>query len=470
MSYDAVPSLVLRPPRGAHVAHLVLRVEPGQGGEALRRLAGLLRDELPPSFGLDAPADDRLQCSVGFTWRGLQSLCVPAPYLRVFHRLSPAFAQGAPLRAAQLGDGAFNAPQYWDDGFRLDAAHLLLTLHGMQPTLDDFVASLTARWWPRPPKRVPAAVTCVAKICGARLGAPAGQEGEWVHFGYRDGLSDRRIVGLPRPPAPVVSVEHAAGEFLLGHADDRAVNAYALPSAPDKVRDFFRDGSFAALRPMRQDVAQFESAVQRWCEQARGEVDPRVGTDWIKAKLCGRWPTGQALVADRWEAGPDHGTIDFTADPHGFACPFASHIRRMNPRGEASDAHQRQRPLLRRGTPFGSAVWNDPTPDVARGLIGLFFCASLADQFEHLLGQWANRRPLGAPDTGQAQDAFAGVHEDPTVAMRLPRAGAAALELQGFMPWTRTLGTMYAWHPSRSALDRIVDQDWVPPESQGPWL
>ena len=73
MSYDAAPSLVLRPARGAHVAHLVLRVEPGQGGEALRRLAGLLRDELPPSFGLDAPADDRLQCSVGFT-------CYPPGY------------------------------------------------------------------------------------------------------------------------------------------------------------------------------------------------------------------------------------------------------------------------------------------------------------------------------------------------------------------------------------------------------
>ncbi|MFO1268729.1 MAG: hypothetical protein U1F67_19375 [Rubrivivax sp.] len=54
-------------------------------------------------------------------------------------------------------------------------------------------------------------------------------------------------------------------------------------------------------------------------------------------------------------------------DPHGFGCPFASHIRRTNPRQDPL-APSRRRPLFRRGIPYGrssrTTTWNAPSPPI----------------------------------------------------------------------------------------------------------
>ena len=107
VNWDDVQTLVLRPAREESVAHLVLRVAPGKGGDALKQLA-CARDELPLTCGT-GPAADGLHCTIGFTYRGLESLCVPPAYLRIFARLAPAFFQSAPLRSAQLGDNGVSA-------------------------------------------------------------------------------------------------------------------------------------------------------------------------------------------------------------------------------------------------------------------------------------------------------------------------------------------------------------------------
>jgi len=213
--------------------------------------------------------------------------------------------------------------------------------------------------------------------------------------------------------------------------------------------------------------------VRRWHKQATAaQGNGGVTTDWVRAKLCGRWPNGKVLRPGQLApAKCDDFAIDFAGDDQGVGCPWAAHVRRMNSRGNpAGDAHQRERPLVRRGTPFGAAMWRDPNPDLERGLLGLFFCASLEDQFEHLLGHWANRRPLGAPDLSQAKDPLMGQHEDAEAALLLPQAAGAPLALKGFSPWTQTLGTLYAWHPSGLVLQRILDQDYLQPADEEPWF
>ena len=492
MSLADVQTLLLRPTRAAGVAHLVLQVGLGRGGEALRLLSRLLQEDRAPKFqshvlaspepnfplncGPQAPPADRFQCSLGFTWRGLEALGLPAPYLRVFSRLAPAFAQGAALRGARLGDSGASAPALWHPAFGLEAAHVLLTLHGPNDAVQTAATSIEALWTGAGPPRPhddPTALICVGRWHGARLGAPTSQhEGEWVHFGYRDGLTDRRIEGvLPSPHKLPIVTTHRRGEFLLGHANDSGFNTFGLPLAPEVVRNFFQDGSFGVLRPIQQDVRAFEQAVARWRDQAQAALGTDVSTDWIKAKLCGRWPSGERLRPDQLRPQPGDFEVDFEGDSAGTGCPWAAHVRRMRSGGHEGDAHQRGRHILRRGTPFGDAVWNGTQPDQPRGLLGLFFCASLEDQFEHLLGQWANRRPLGAPDPSTAKDPLAGQHEDENASMQIALGdGAPPLSLTGFAPWTQALGTLYAWHPSRAAVQRILSQDYVEPDTEGPWL
>ncbi len=463
-----VSSLVLRRPRGAGAAHLVLRVNSGQGGAALARLRELLREVQPASFGPDAPEPQRLQLGLGFSYRGLEALGVPGAYLRLFGRLAPAFSQGAPLRAARLGDAGSNGPARWQRGFQLDQAHVLLSLNGPPQAVRDLAGELARSWNDAHAPAGPLAAVDVR--CGERLGAPPGEDGEWVHFGYRDGLTDHALEGVPYlGGAPGVSV-HSAGEFVLGDVNDAGFNPFALSAAPLKVREFFHDASFGAYRPMRQDEAAFDAAVQQAVEQARSQIAQPVSPDWIKAKLCGRWPGGQALRPGQREPVRGDFALDFAGDDAGTGYPFAAHVRRMRP--GTLDAHARARPLIRRGTPYGPARWQaQARDDDERGLLGLFFCASLEDQFEHLLGQWANRRPLGSTDPSTAQDPLAGAHEDPAARMCLPVGdGHRDVVLTGFAPWTRTLGTLYAWCPGHVGLTRLLEEDYVAVEDEGPWL
>ena len=464
MPFDHVQSLVLRPAPGKSVAHLLMRVEPGGGGKALAQLKEFLRTT-PLTVGPDSAATTSMQCTLGFSYRGLEALCMPAPYLRVFSRLAPAFAHGAPLRSAQLGDNGASAPTHWLPGFRLDNAHVLLTLHGLAQKVDELGQELSGKWRTKPAPNP--GLECIELLRGDRLGAPSGQQGEWVHFGYRDGETDHHITGVQNDSSR--STEHAPGEFLTGYPNDSGFNTFSLPLAPGEVRDFFADSSFGVLRPMRQDVFLFQQAVETWRQQAEGATGAAVSADWVKAKLCGRWPTGEAIRPGQLQPTPGDNQLDFRSDPKGTGSPWSAHVRRMNPQGQ-DDAHQRDRPLVRRGTPFGPANWAGTEDGDKRGLLGLFFCSSVEGQFEHLLGQWANRRPLGAPDDSRANDPLAGQHEFENDAMLVPRTAGAPLAFTGFKPWTQSLGTVFAWHPSKEGVERILEQKYVSPEDEGPWL
>ena len=107
--------------------------------------------------------------------------------------------------------------------------------------------------------------------------------------------------------------------------------------------------------------------------------------------------------------------FDFHDDHKGMACPFGAHIRRMNPRNDPVVPLQR-RPLLRRGTPYtyevpkveGQENQSDSEKSKERGMLGLFFCSNLEEQFEHLLGQWANNMPMGLPHHERGKDPLIG--------------------------------------------------------------
>lgn len=111
---------------------------------------------------------------------------------------------------------------------------------------------------------------------------------------------------------------------------------------------------------------------------------------------------------DPWKRVVGGDTPSYPADPNGSACPFAAHIRKVNPRDEFTDVGSDQQTLnhriLRRGNNYGSRV-NDvfnPTQaekDDPRGLSLVMYQADIQNQFEFLQRHWANSetrpKPLG---------------------------------------------------------------------------
>ena len=447
MTPHQVQTLVLRSPPGPAVAHLLLQVPEGRGQHVAQLLQGHT-----PSFG---PQGMLSPCySLGFGFAGLEALGVPEGYLRLFRRLAPAFVEGAVRRSVHVGDRGKSAAGYWHPGFRQDRAHALLSWHGDLARVRANAEVFAERWHKTFGAWLP------DPLLGGRLGRPDNETGEWVHFGYRDGLSEVCIDTEHPPPQAPDCRRHAAGALLLGDTDDAGSNPFALSQAPEKVRAFFRNSSFGILRPMLQDVAAFEEQVERW----RAELAPGMRSTptaaFVKAKLCGRWPDGRQPGPGDVEPQGDSLVLDLSGDDRGEGCPFGSHVRRMRAAPDRN-GNVFERPLQRRSFPFGPASWAQrPNDGQPRGLLGQFFCASIEDQFEHLLGQWAAVSPLGSAPEDRAADPVIGGHDDTQAVLVVPLQGRPTQGLHGFRAWTTTLGTMYAWHPGRGGLAALLGNDF----------
>lgn len=469
LDLDQVQALPLRTPQPAVVSHLLLGF--ADTAVALRWLA-----DFPPAqqlhWGVAAAAG--AEAALGFTFGGLERLALPLPVRALLRQRAPAFAAGAAARSAShLGDAGDSAARHWDEPFAAGWLDAVLTLHGTPSQLD---AALAAQrdWFAAAPRG------WVCERRGQALPAPAdarAPDGRWVHFGYRDGLTQPAIDAAPLHPG--ATSRHAPGELLLGRERDLGDNPWSLTRLPQELRRFVLDGSFGVLRDIEQDVAAFEHEVERWAAAWQAHhatsLPDRDVQRFIRAKLCGRWPEGPVVRPGEGPGAdivarlnqPDPFAIDFYQHPDadGSGCPFASHVRRMNAEA-GGGALPRPRVLFRRSLPYGG--W--PPAAGPRGLLGLFFCSSIEEQFEHLVGRWADRMPLGLVDGGRAQDPFIGAHDDADAPFVLRRGpGVAPLRLWGFRPFVRTRGTAYLFYPSRPGFEPLADpRRWV--REAEPWL
>lgn len=461
MNLENVQKLVLRVPGGGAVIHQILRIPEGDK-EAETAAQLLLSRENDFSFGVDRTS---ICCtSIGISFAGLEALKVPERYLRLFRRLAPAFTQGAVRRSVNVGDSGKSAPLNWETPFMQEHAHVLLSWHGRGDVVGQRSDEFASAWMKEFERDT------LHRLDGERLGAPPGKQGEWVHFGFRDGLSEV-CIEQGNPGGASDCRNHAPGALLLGEVNDAGFNSFALTRARKKVREFFHDSSFGILRKIEQHVKPFEDQLETWRVQLGAAIPGPVTTDFVKAKLCGRWPDGRQLHAGELEPSSNDLALDLAKDAKGEGCPFGSHVRRMRAAADG-DGNLFDRPLQRRGVPFGPARWPDPTkdPNAKRGLLAQFFCTSIEDQFEHLLAQWAIRPPLGFSSKDRALDPFGGAYQGADAALGVPLKDRDTQWLKGFGSWTTTLGTMYAWHPGKTGLHALLKGEFVPEEDERPWL
>jgi deferrochelatase/peroxidase EfeB/predicted acylesterase/phospholipase RssA len=428
-------------------SHLVLEVE--DASHARKFLGSVLREQGWLTFGerdrvrkVGSEDDREPAVSIGFTYRGLQALGVPDRYLNELRGKAPAFCEGAPARAVlRLGDAGPCAAEQWEPMFAFDRAHVLISIHGPNRGAVDAMAER------------------LADTAGGRAGLKGWEDAlpakhlttdkrnRTVHFGFRDNLARPRIVEERFEPD---KLRHHAGELVLGYLNDSKFNRWDnILTTPD-VAQFFRNGSFAVLRKVEQN----EDALNKYLEKQACALG--VKKEYLKAKLCGRWPNGARVMPghdlEPCEPKPEE-SFNFDDDKQGFGCPFGAHIRRTNPRGDTI-APARLRPLFRRGMPYGRK-YGDGTEHEKRGLIGLFFCASIEDQFEVVVSEWVEKKPMGPRHLGNAKDPLVGHHDDEAF-FHIPQENGPGIKLTGFEPFVTTCGTLYAFFPSLSALRDIA--------------
>jgi len=267
------------------------------------------------------------------------------------------------------------------------------------------------------------------------------------HFGYRDRLSQPCIEGAGEVPTPGSGPALKAGEFILGYPDEEGPQP-PLPQ-PDVLS---RNGSYMAYRRLEEHVDRFRAFL-------RSQGETRDEQELAAAKLMGRWRSGAplALAPDRDDAalGADlQRNNDFNfkeMDPHGYAVPIGSHIRRMNPRDTGANLNRRR--MIRRGATYGPPL-PEGAPDDGRerGIAAFVLCASLVRQFEFAQNVWINDRDF--QELGNERDPIIGT-QDGTLDFTIPRRPIRR-KVTGLPAFTTLRGGAYFFLPGLTALRHLA--------------
>src|SRR3954454_18721717 len=270
------------------------------------------------------------------------------------------------------------------------------------------------------------------------------------HFGYRDRLSQPVIEGSGEIPTPGTGAPLKPGEFILGYPDEAGPPAN-LPQ-PEILS---RNGSFMAYRRLQEHVSQFRDFLR---EHGKTQEEQEL----IAAKLMGRWRSGAplTLAPDDPVLGADlQRNNDFNyneMDPHGYAVPLGSHMRRMNPRDTAANINRRR--MIRRGATYGPHLPEEtPEDGVERGIAAFVICASLIRQFEFAQNVWVNDKNFH--ELGNERDPIIGA-QDGTLEYKIPKRPIRK-KITGLPAFTTVTGGAYFFLPGIKALRYLATLDDV---------
>ncbi len=470
----------------AWLAHFVDEIASAQSVGAFNTAFRLMRAELQRE-----PRELQvLWRNIAFTRSGLEKLIGVADVAKFTDQ---AFLGGASTGAPTIGDpsdGSPGDPRTWDFGSGIKVPDFVVVL-----AADD--ASDVQNEQNQVASDLQSITTWLHIEEGHTRPAAPGHE----HFGYKDGISQPGIRGrtsatsdaffTPRefdandpnakyfaaPGLPLVW----PGEFLLNLPRQKGGNSDPIDSITTvDGPPWATNGSFLVFRKLHQDVAVFNAMVEG-AAQKLSAVGKVLTPDQVGAMIVGRFKSGAPImrvtVDDSALANDVYASNNFffendtpvyklrpgsgispdtfpaaTADIFGARCPFAAHIRKVNPRDESTDfgaaPNTLQHRILRRGIPYG----NDYTPATAdedRGLLFVGYVSSIGRQFHDLIRVWVN-----SPDQ---PDANAGL--DPVIGQDAPRQmifhdanGQVIASVAMGAPVVIAKAAAYFFSPSKSAI------------------
>ncbi len=432
--------------------------------------------------------------NIGFTYAGLEQL-IGEKYCDVVddscsQEVFQAYKLGSVGDAPQIGDVGQNAPGRWwqnggwiskpgpdyDGGPKPDGSDLHI-----QITLFTLLEENREKYYDQLLGMIP-------KIASGPSVVPVffqdsdpiiiNNDPEYIHFGYRDSLSQPKIadviwndpnvkllMGMPeseddRPEVP-------ADRFVISQ-NAKDYNAHPL----------LTNGTFAAFRLLYQDEAKFNAFIAS---------DGPDNVELMAAKMCGRWRDGTPLTVspngeDKKLGIPASDNYNFTnfnynqatvhqqgvitPDMEGLRCPYAAHIRRANPRDDTSVkgnfnnavTHR----ILRRASPYGPIYDPKEEGEVQRGLVGLFINAMLDTQFRFITNLWFNQGGFRDPDESGNQSGIdplfgpqvKGKNPSQNTVFEFNDNGTYKV-FPGLTPFVRTDGSMYLFLPSITGLKHL---------------
>jgi Dyp-type peroxidase family len=236
-----------------------------------------------------------------------------------------------------------------------------------------------------------------SEIGNTRPGAERGHE----HFGFLDGVSQPGVRGLTPRSDPIRRPDQGLpgqdliwpGEFVFGYSGQHWEDPIKEGPQPEMATPWLRNGSYMVFRRLEQKVPEFRRFI--------ADQGARLGMDreLLGARMVGRWKSGAPLELAPLRDNPGLGADPKRNNDFGFAedrfqrkCPYAAHIRKVNPRDDiTSKAEVQRHRIIRAGIPFGPEVAPGETATRrSRGLMFVCYQTSIERQFEYIQKNYAN--------------------------------------------------------------------------------
>jgi deferrochelatase/peroxidase EfeB len=398
-----------------------------------------------------------------FSWSGLAKLLEGNPQFdltqgaRDFEPffVDPGQGPGSSAMAEQLGFVGDNAPDSWWEGFKSQdielAAHVSCESREQRTECLGRLRASAANQGLQELQLKSFADSALSSS------PPPGPEGR-LHFGYKDGITSPSVDWNDEAIPGSVNFR----EFIVGYP------SVDYPATPFKGiwQDFAREGSFACLTWLYQDVARFNAFLAGSAAEAKLYAKAAEPQEFLAAKLLGRWRNGAPLALYP-DDQPEHPELSkefgYSDDPRGLKCPVSAHIRVVNCRDQTLDFPNRSMfpkgppRLIRRGFSYGEPLRSVEDDHQDRGVVGFFFCARVNQQFYTIL-RWMWKTDFSEafetiPDGLRAQDALLGPRPDPrsNTKLYIPQAGTGPLSLS-LANFVRFRGVAVLFAPSLKAL------------------
>ena len=458
---DNVQAIVVRPSARALYAILLFRIVSAAGTREFLRTWAF---QAPGGQAGESPGAGAFHAL--FSWRAIETLLADtgafdlaegrAAFEPFF--VDPRQAPGSLAMAEQLGFIGRSAPASWWEGFGSGDIDL-----AVYATFEDEAQRTRALSEIREAARAHGLEEL--QLEGFPLKALSGfrPEGGRLHFGYRDGVTSPTVNWQDVPVPGGVDFR----EFVLGYP---SADYPTTPQRPGVWQEFAKEGSFACLTWIHQDVAAFNAFLSETAPSVSGlagEADPE---EWLASRLMGRWRDGSPVVVhpDRPPVEADlDDRFDYAADPRGDRCPLTAHIRIVYGRDQPMSFPNRIRfpngppRLLRRGFSYGGRLAGTEDDGQDRGVVGLFFCGRVNEQFYTVL-RWMQRTDFSdvfetQPEGLKRQDALTGQrpHSAANACLHLRKSGEEAVEvsLRSFIQYR---GVAILLAPSLTALRALA--------------
>ncbi|CAL2093066.1 Dyp-type peroxidase family [Tenacibaculum sp. 190524A02b] len=204
------------------------------------------------------------------------------------------------------------------------------------------------------------------------------------HFGFVDGLSN--------PVFLKSDYEEWEKEGTDTYDPSAPFGLVAVNDANGKNPDI-SFGSYFVYRKMQQNLKGFKNQSKEFASELSNSLNSRVEEEFAKALAFGRYKDGTPLVKN---SKAILNNFDYQNDMEGLKCPFHSHIRKTNPRGDTNRKsntplrNERSKRIVRRGISYGSKDLDPKEEWTDAGLLFLSCQSDIEQQFLVMQCGWSD--------------------------------------------------------------------------------